>query len=78
MLPMKIQTSHFLGFRSPNKASYNLSAKHMEFMRLCTQAYKSPVHFMWTTIGFTEKLSIDCTTKVTSHKTPVQQQFDGE
>ena len=22
-------------------------------------AYKSPAHFMWTAIGFTEKLSID-------------------
>ena len=43
--------------------------------------YKSPAHFMWTTIGFTEKLSVDCHHKghiVLSNKTPLQQQFDGE
>ena len=22
--------------------------------------YKSPAHFMWTTVRFTEKLSVDC------------------
>ena len=29
------------------------------------RAYKSPAHFMWTTIRFTEKLSETVTTKVT-------------
>ena len=29
---------------------------------------------MWATIGFTEKLSVDCLII----KTPLQQQFDGE
>ena len=45
------------------------------------RAYKSPAHFMWTTIRFTEKLSVDCHHKghiVLSCKTPLQQQFDGE
>ena len=42
---------------------------------------KSSAHFMWTTIRFTEKLSVDCHHKghiVLSHKTLLQQQFDGE
>ena len=30
-----------MGFRSPSKASYNSSAKHLSFRSLCTQAYKS-------------------------------------
>ena len=42
------------------------------------RAYKSPTHFMWTTIRFTGKLSVDCHHKVLSRKTPLQQQFDGE
>ena len=45
------------------------------------RAYKSPTHFMWTTIRFTEKLSVDCHHKghiVLSRKTPLQQQFDSE
>ena len=45
------------------------------------RAYKFPAHFMWTTIRFTEKLSVDCHHKghiVLSRKTPLQQQFDGE
>ena len=36
---------------------------------------------MWTTIGFTEKLSVDFHHKghiVLNHKTPLQQQFDNE
>ena len=34
---------------------------------------------MWTTIEFTEKLSIDCHHQGHAHsKTPLQQQFDGE
>ena len=44
-------------------------------------AYKSPTHFMRTTIRFTEKLSVDCHHKghiVLSRKTTLQQQFDGE
>ena len=47
-------------------------------MRLCMQAYKSHTHFMWTTYGFTEKLSMDCHHRVSSRKTPLQEQFDGE
>ena len=42
---------------------------------------KSPAHFTWTTIRFTEKLFVDCHHKghiVLSRKTPLQQQFDGE
>ena len=31
----------------------------MGLMRLCTHAYKSPTHFVWAMIGFTEKLSVD-------------------
>ena len=42
---------------------------------------KSPAHFKWTTIRFTEKLFADCHHKghiVLSPKTPLQEQFDGE
>ena len=45
------------------------------------RAYKSLAHFMWTTVRFTEKLSVDCHHKghmVLSHKTLLQQQLDGE
>ena len=35
------------------------SSKHMGF----TRAYNFPANLMWTTIGFTEKLSIDFHTK---------------
>ena len=41
----------------------------MSLMTLCMQAYKSHTHFMWTTNGFTEKLSIDCHHRVLSRKT---------
>ena len=44
------------------------------------RAYKSPAHFMWTTIRFTENF-VDGHHKghiVLSRKTPLQQQFDGE
>ena len=51
----------YTGFRSPSKASSltNPSPKHMGFMRLWMQAYKPPAHFVWATIGFIEKLSVD-------------------
>ena len=42
------------------------------------RADKSPAHFMWTTIRFTKKLSVDGHHKVLSRKTPLQQQFDDE
>ena len=42
------------------------------------QAYKSPAHFMWATIGFTKKLSMHKLSPQRSHsKTPLQQQLDG-
>ena len=34
------------------------------------QAYKSHAHFMWTTNGFTKKLSIDCHHRVLSRIRP--------
>ena len=43
-----------------------------------TGGCSAPAHFMWTTIGFTEKLSADFVpTKLSllSRKTPLQQQF---
>ena len=45
------------------------------------RAYKSPTHFMWTTIRFTEKLSVDCHHKghiALSRKTTLQQKFAGQ
>ena len=39
------------------------------------KGFRSPTYFMWATIGFTEKLSVDCQHK---GKTRLQQQFDGE
>ena len=41
--------------RTKPKAPQNPSPKHIGFMR-----YKSPANYMWATIGFTEKLSVDC------------------
>ena len=40
------------------------------------RAYKSPGHFMWNTVRFTEKLPVDCHHKgriVLSRKTQLQQ-----
>ena len=42
------------------------------------RAYKPPTHFMWTTIRFTKKLSVDCHHKghiVLSHKTLEQFEY---
>ena len=51
------------GLEVPAKPHKNPSAQHASLMTLRTRAYKSHTHFMWTTNGFTEKLSITVTTE---------------
>ena len=77
---LSIQTSNFFiwGVLNPKQSLIKTKCKAQSLMRLCMQAYKSRAHFMWTTNGFTEKLSIDCHHRVLSRKTPLQEQFDGE
>ena len=46
------------GFRSPSKVSSLIKPKSKAHgFQL---GFKSPAHFVWATIGFTEKLSVDC------------------
>ena len=68
----------YLGGLEPQAKPHKNQVQSTSLMRLCMQAYKSRAHFMWTTNGFTEKLSTDCHHRVLSRKTPLQEQFDGE
>ena len=61
MLPSKIgnpniKLLYLWGLEAQAKPQVEITS----LMRLCMWGYKFPTHFMWTTIWFTEKLSIDC------------------
>ena len=77
-MKLQVQTSHFFIIYG------SLEARKPQVQSTCVLwgfAYKSPAHIMWTTIGFTEKLSVDFYHKghiVLNRKTPLQQQFDNE
>ena len=80
MLPSEIvnptiKLLYLLGFLAQAKPDKKQSTS---LMTLCMQAYKSHTQFMWTTNGFTKKLSIDYHHRILSRKTPLQEQFDGE